>query len=87
MYVKAESQGAEQIAHYVTSTLKKYDIDLSFMVSQEYDGASVTSGAKSDVQRCMREYALSAIYVYCNAHCLNLCLVDSVKAAPFAFTV
>uniref|UniRef100_A0A1X7TB94 DUF4371 domain-containing protein n=1 Tax=Amphimedon queenslandica TaxID=400682 RepID=A0A1X7TB94_AMPQE len=83
-YVEAESQGAEQITHYITSTLKKYDIDLRNMASQGYDGASVMSGTNSGVQRRMRDFAPAAIDVHCNAHCLNLCLVDSVKSVSLA---
>ena len=83
-FLTAESQGAEQITHYITITLKKYDIDLRYMVSQGYDGASVMSGTNSGVQRCMRNFATAAVYVHCNAHCLNLCLVDSVKSVSLA---
>lgn len=75
-YVEAESQGAEQITHYITSTLKKYDIDLRNMVSQGYDGASVMSGTNSGVQRRMRDFAPAAIYAHCN--------VDSVKSVSLA---
>ena len=39
------------------------------------------SGTDSGIQRHMKEYAY-ALYVHCNAHCLNL--VDSLKAVPFA---
>ena len=34
----------------------------------------------SGVQTRVHEIAPQAIYVHCNAHCLNLCLVDSTKA-------
>ena len=44
------------------------------------DGASVMSGHCSGVQARIREVAPQAIYVHYNAHCLNLALVDSVKA-------
>ena len=49
-------------------------------MSQGYDGASVMSGHCSGVQTRIREVAPQAIYTHCNAHCLNLALVDSVKA-------
>ena len=38
------------------------------------------SGSCSGVQTRIRKIAPQAIYVHCNAHCLNLCLVDCAKA-------
>ena len=38
------------------------------------------SGCCSGVQARIREVAPQAIYIHCNAHCLNLALIDSVKA-------
>ena len=49
-------------------------------MSQGYDGASVISGNCSGVQARIREVEPQAIYIHCNAHSLNLCLVDSTKA-------
>ncbi len=49
------------------------------LMSQGYDGASVMSGCCSGVQARIKEVAPQAIYVHCNAHCLNLALVDCVK--------
>lgn len=48
------------------------------------------SGKPSDVQSRINEEAQQAIYIHCNAHCLNLVLVDTVKAVSQAecyFTV
>ena len=52
------------------------------LVSQRYDGASVMSGCCNGVQTQIKKKALQALYVHCNAHSLNFCLVDSVKAVP-----
>lgn len=41
-------------------------------------------GKQSGVQARIREQAKYAFYVHCNAHCLNLVLVDIVKAVPEA---
>ena len=79
-YVPAESLTAESLTTYILTTLRKYQLDSKFMVSQGYDGASVMSGGCSGVQTRIREIAPQAIYVHCNAHCLNLCLVDCAKA-------
>ena len=79
-YVPAESLTAESLTTYILTTLRKYQLDYKFMVSQGYDGASVMSGGCSGVQTRICEIAPQAIYVHCNAHCLNLCLVDCAKA-------
>ncbi|XP_040890423.1 zinc finger MYM-type protein 1-like isoform X2 [Toxotes jaculatrix] len=52
------------------------------LVGQAYDGASVMSGKHSGVQARIRERAKYAFYIHCTAHCLNLVLVDTVKAIP-----
>ncbi len=40
------------------------------------------SGKHSGVQARIKEQAKHAFYIHCNAHCLNLVLVDTVKAIP-----
>lgn len=40
------------------------------------------SGKNTGVKVCIKSEALLAFYVHCNAHCLNLVLVDSVKCIP-----
>ena len=69
---------AESLAMIILTTLRNHQLDPSYIVSQGYDGASVMSGNCSGVQTRIREVAPQAIYVHCNAHCLNLCLVDSI---------
>jgi hypothetical protein len=76
---------AESLSEYIVDTLRKYQLDPKCIVSQGYDGASVMSGCCSGVQARIREVAPQAIYIHCNAHCLNLALVDSVKAACDAY--
>ncbi|KPP64590.1 hypothetical protein Z043_117045, partial [Scleropages formosus] len=46
--------------------------------------AAVMSGRHLDVQTHVKQVAKQAFYVHCNAHCLNLVLVDTVKAFPEA---
>lgn len=42
------------------------------------------SGKHSGVAARIKTDAKHAVYVHCNAHCLNLVLVDTVKAVPEA---
>lgn len=52
----------------------------SNLVGQGYDGASVMSGRYSGVAARIKAEAKYAVYVHCNAHCLNLVLVNTVEA-------
>ena len=52
------------------------------MVCQCYDGASVMTGCQSGVQHQVQEFAPSALYIHCFAHCLNLALLDCAKSVP-----
>ena len=79
-YVPAESLAAESLAMNTLTTLRNYQLDPKYIVSQGYDGASVISPNCTGVQPRIREVAPQAIYVHCNTHCLNLCLIDSTKA-------
>ena len=80
-YVHANKLDAESLTKHIIDTCTFHQLDPSQIVSQGYDGASVMSGSLSGVQARMRKYA---IYIHCNAHCLNLCLVDSVKVVKHA---
>ncbi|XP_034093931.1 zinc finger MYM-type protein 1-like [Gymnodraco acuticeps] len=71
----------EKIIHILESNGLEYKNNL---VGQAYDGAAVMSGKHSGVQARIREQAKYSFYVHCNAHCLNLVLVDTVKAVPEA---
>ena len=43
-------------------------------------GHQSMSGCLTGVQTQIKEVAPHALYIHCNAHYLNLCLVDSAKA-------
>lgn len=53
-------------------------------MGQGYDGASVMSGKHSGVSARKQSLAKHAFYVHCNAHCLNVVIVDTVRAVPEA---
>ena len=79
-YIPAECLTAQSSSSYILDTLRKHELEPNCIVSQGYDGASVMSGCCKGVQTQIRKMAPHAIYIHCNAHCLNLCLVDSAKA-------
>lgn len=69
----------DKIIHILASHGLEYKNNL---VGQAYDGASVMSGKHSGVQARIKEQAKHSFYIHCSAHCLNLVLVDTVKAVP-----
>ena len=80
IFVLAPCLTAEALSQYIVETLTKFNIYLSSMVSQGYDGAAVMNGCRTDVQKRIRDLAPTAVYIHCHAHCLNLVLVDCVKS-------
>ena len=83
-YVPAESLTADSLTTYILVTLSKMNLKPENIVSQGYDGASVMSGRCSGVQARIQQIVPQAVYIHCNAHCLNLALVDSVKGVKVA---
>ena len=86
-FVEAASLNAERLTEYIVDTRKKHQLELTQIVSQAYDGASVMSGRCSGVQARLKAFAPNAVYIHCYARILNLVLVDSVKAIPDATRV
>lgn len=53
------------------------NLDLSHLIGQGYDGASVMSGRFNGVQAHIKEWCPAALYVHCAAHCLNLTITKA----------
>lgn len=64
-FVVAPNLTAEYLSQYIVNTLALFNLNLSSMVSQGYDGASVMSGCVSGVQSRIRELVPHAIYIHC----------------------
>lgn len=63
--------------------LERYGLEYrTNLVGQGYDRASVMSGKHSGVAARIKTDAKHAVYVHCNAHCLNLVLIDTVTGSP-----
>ena len=56
--------------------LKKLDLDIKYIVGQCFDGASSVRGKSKGVANRVIQLVPTALYVHCNGHVLNLCLVD-----------
>uniref|UniRef100_A0A3B3RJL6 DUF4371 domain-containing protein n=1 Tax=Paramormyrops kingsleyae TaxID=1676925 RepID=A0A3B3RJL6_9TELE len=86
-FESADQLDAAGLTKKIIELLERYGLDYkNNLVGQSYDGASVMSGKHSGVQACIKDVAKQAFYVHCNAHSLNLVLVDTIKAVPPADT-
>ena len=83
-FVQATSLNAESLSNYLIKVLEDNGLDLTYIVSQGYDGASVMSGHCTGVQQQIKEKSPSAIYIHCCAHVLDLVLVDCSKKVQLA---
>jgi hypothetical protein len=67
------------LAEKITSTLKGFNLDLSYLRGQAYDGAGNMAGPVNGAAAIItREYPL-ALYLHCASHCLNLSIVKPLK--------
>lgn len=81
----ADKLDAAGLTEKIVNSLQKYGLQYKEqLVGQGYDGASVMSGRHNGVSARIQSQAQQAFYVHCNAHCLNLVIVDTVKAVPEA---
>jgi len=78
-YTEANSLNAESISSYILGNLCDNKLNPAQIVLQGYDGTSVMSGHNSCVQQRIRQIAPQAVYIHCNANCLNLALVDTTN--------
>lgn len=83
LFKQATELDAEGLTQKIIQCLETYGLEYrSNLVGQGYDGASVMSGRHSGVAARIKAKTNHAFYVHCNAHCLNLVLVDSTKSVP-----
>ena len=63
----------EDVFNLVMECLKKFDLDVKYIVSQCFDRANSTQGSCKDVRNRATSIVPAALYVHCNGHALNLC--------------
>ena len=70
----------ESLYHLVRTVLMTLGLNIEDIVAQCYDGAANMRGMYKGVAARIKRDNPRAIYVHCNAHILNLVLVDAAKA-------
>ncbi|CAG7731398.1 unnamed protein product [Allacma fusca] len=73
------STNADSLAALILDVFKRFDLELSSVRGQCYDGASNMSGKLTGVSTQIQEMEKRAIYVHCYAHSLNLAVQDVIR--------
>ena len=81
-FINIAKMDAQTIADALVSTLQKWGLNLSFLVGQGYDGASVMSSSRNGVQAKIAVKYPNATYVHCRSHVLNLAISSSCTDVP-----
>ncbi|CAF1066658.1 unnamed protein product, partial [Brachionus calyciflorus] len=74
-----ENTTGELLYDLIKSKLKEFNLSLSNLVGQCYDGASNMSGEFKGLASRIKADYVTAVYVHCYAHRLNLALQDACK--------
>jgi len=81
LYETSETTGAS-IVKIIEDMMARFDLPISKLRGQVYDGASNMSGAYSGAQRFIMDKQPLAYYLHCPAHCVNL-VAGKVADIPF----
>ena len=79
-FVRLEKLDAQTIADTLLHILQEWGFNMSGLVGQGYDGASVMSSSRNGVQAKVAEKYPNATYVHCKSHVLNLAISSGCKA-------
>ena len=79
-FFRATQTDGESLYHLVQTVLMTLGLNIEDIVAQCYDGAANMRGMYKGVAARIKRDNPRAIYVHCNAHILNLVLVDAAKA-------
>lgn len=80
-FITVQKTDAQTISDALLSVLLLWGLDMSCLVGQGYDGASVMS-AGNGVQGKVRAQYPKAIYIHCRAHVLNLAISSGCTSVP-----
>lgn len=66
-------------ADVITKKLQDIEIDLNNLVSCSFDGAANMMGQYNGLKAHLQKYVPNAVFTHCQAHVLNLVIVDTAK--------
>jgi hypothetical protein len=78
-FAEASSTSGEYIAQKIVDKFNEFGLVIDNLRGQGYDGAGNMAGKFSGVQARIKQIVLSAEYIHCYAHCLNLSVVKSCQ--------
>ena len=78
-FAEASSTSGEYIAQKIVDKFNEFGLVIDNLRSQGYDGSGNMAGKFSGVQARIKQIVLSAEYIHCYAHCLNLSVVKSCQ--------
>ena len=79
VFTTGDSSG-EALCNKLLSTFAVLNLDLQWIVGQSYDGAGNVRGKYSGLKTKLLEVAKKALYIWCQAHRLNL-VIEAVLAS------
>ncbi|KAI8035984.1 hypothetical protein M5D96_011230 [Drosophila gunungcola] len=79
-FIPTASTTGNVLAKLMVENLQNFELDITFLIGQGFDGARNMSGQYNGVQAIIRDnYAPHALYVHCAAHSLNLAISITSK--------
>ena len=78
-FKKLKKMDAQSVFDVLIPALKDWGLDLSSLVEQGYDGASVMSGNKNGIHKKVSDHYPNATYNHCPSHVLNLAIAGACK--------
>ena len=70
---------AQSIVEVMKDVFIRFQIPLTKIHGQCYDGSSTMAGAKTGVSTKMQELEPRAVFLHCYGHALNLAVSDTIK--------
>ncbi|KAL4149541.1 hypothetical protein QTP88_003470 [Uroleucon formosanum] len=86
-FYETETTDGETLSMLIKSTFVSHGLKIENIRGQCYDGAASMRGSYKGVQARIREENHLAMYIHCNAHILNLCLIDLAKQVSYVRNV
>jgi len=81
-FYSTSSTKAETLFQVVQDVFLRFNLPLTKLRGQCYDGAANVSGKITGLQTRLREIEPRALYVHCNAHNINLVVQDAMERVP-----